>query len=215
MRKNIALGVILFSFFLTSCDKSRPISSATYTFYGEKHTKKAPSDFIDLPVIIQDSANIYLKNWLGPKLFKDFHYYGGRIIDRELMSAEMKADTTIPDYVLHYSYINEYEDYTAALLMSSKGKIITELDFPNVSKYPEKEFIISSEQAIDELTKNRKIKGKVLHSNLLYKKEIGSFVWVLDIVARDSNVNHKYGIVVIDAHSGKIIEDRDGFYYSY
>lgn len=215
MRKRILFIVILFCLFQISCDKSKPIHSAKHTFYGDEQTKKAPPNFNDLPVIIQDSANSYLKNWLGAERVKDFHYYGGRIIDRELMSEGMRADTTVPDYVLHFSYVNEYADYTASLLLNSKGKVINNFDFPNISKYPEKEKIISEEEAINELRKVKNLKGKRFVANLLYDTEIGSFVWMLDLTTKESNINHKNEIIIVDAHSGKILEQREGLYYSY
>ncbi len=214
MRKCILfIGIICC--FLISCDKPKPIRSTKHTFYGAEQTKKAPSNFKDLPIIIQNSANAYLKNWLGAERFKDFSYYGGRIIDREIMSPEMKADTTIPDYVLHYSYVNEYENGSAILLLSSAGKILEDFDFPNISKYPEKEKIISPEEAINELRKIKDLKGKRYQAHLLYDDEVGSFIWMLDITTKESNVNHKNEIIIVDAHSGKILEQHEGFNYSY
>lgn len=213
--KKCILFIGIICCFLISCDESKSFSSAKHTYYGANQTKKAPSNFKDLPIIIQNSANAYLKNWLGAERIKDFRYYGGRIIDREIMSPEMKADTTIPDYVLHYSYVNEYENGTASLLLSSTGKIIEDFDFPNISKYPEKEKIISKEDAINELRKVKNLKGKRYVAHLLYEIEFGSFVWMIELTAKENNRNHKSEIITIDAHSGKVLEQHEGFNYSH
>ncbi|MGZ4056390.1 MAG: hypothetical protein ACXVPM_15870 [Bacteroidia bacterium] len=220
MIKRIIILTLLFIFsfsliaYLFLTKRETVFCSGDHTFYGAGQTKTAPPNFEQLPLIIQNASNTYLQSWLGQKFFNRFHYYGGRIIDRKLLSEAMKADSTIPDYVLYFSFSNEYENYTASLLISSSGKIISDIDFPNISKYPEKENIISREVALEFLNKECEINAKVKEPRLSYDKQVGSFVWIFDNIY-DSNAIGKYRMgrsITIDAHSGKLIGQTKVFY---
>lgn len=169
---------------------------------------------MDLPKIIKDGSSSYLTRWLGPKNFAKFKYVGGRIIDRELLSVSMKNDATVPDYVLHFNIYNDTIDYTACLLMSAEGIVIEDLDFPNTSKFNDVFHLISEEKALAIAKKQSKKKGKFL-GTFQYNKDKQIFIWIVDIIDKNSNVTHKNKQVIINAHTGAVIEQKDGWYYSY
>jgi len=216
--KAIQLFILLaFTLFLYSCDKPEPLggASATYTFYGKDQNKKAPKNFNELPTVIQDSANSYMKSRLGPTVFTKFKYVGGRIIQRELLSPGLQTDATIPDYVLHFNITNDTIDYTACLLLSARGNIITDLDFPNTGKLGDNFSILSEDKAIEIAVRSSKKKGSRYNGSFQFDNDKRTFVWVVDIMMTNSNVTHKYDIVKINAQSGEVLEQRQGLYYSY
>lgn len=125
----------------------------------------------------------------------------------------MQADTTIPDYILFFNIYNDTLDYTGSLPMSEQGKVLEHFNFPNTGKTGMFS-LISEKDALAIAYKESKTEGK-LTANFQYDNNGQIFIWVVDVMAKNSNVTHKYNIITINAETGKVLEQREGIFYSY
>lgn len=176
--------------------------------FGNYEAKEALS-YYDLP----DSIRIKLKNHLISRLGREFYskinFHKGQIVDLNrlyIVNENAKNYEWTPySYYLCLSLQDVSKGiglYIAKIVLDKFGNVIEEVEFPNIQKFPEKENIISLEQA-KNIVKDNKFEYDLNDIELIYDKTIDSITWNF------GKTDNKRDVVTyfrIDAHNGKVLE---------
>jgi hypothetical protein len=110
-----------------------------------------------LPEAITSSVEAHLIDRLGKDFFHRLALKGYQIIDKATYLKEHPLETTAPTYSIIVSFSLPsmgIDEYDATLQVDDKGRVLKEIDIPELAAHPEKAIIVSLNQAQTEAVKS-------------------------------------------------------------
>ena len=180
------------------------------TFYGanDENWKYAPSSLDSMNQDIVDSAKKHLIEWVGQDFYSKLNYDGGQIINSDF--------EPYPMYNLWFSFQDTSKGinkYTTTLSMTSDGCLDHNIDLPKLVDYPEKSKIIGLKDAYNIAIDKTIDKGEIEMVDLDYVAQVLSIVWIFTFETDKGNDDGYLHVVVIDAHSGNVLDQHKSIIY--
>lgn len=169
------------------------------------YSPKSVDSLDQLPKEIVSKLQTHLIDRLGKDFYSRLKFAYGLIVDfDELRRVDPNANFQWEVFAYTAEFAFSMPDvgikkYEAVIWLNKDGKIIREIDLPNISKNRDKAIIIPVKQAIKISKKN---KFHQQHVELVYHLEEDSIAWKMVRQDKDGSIWWLY----ISAHDGKILE---------
>ena len=173
---------------------------------------KEPQSVYDLPDSIRIKLETHLINRLGKNFYSKLDVNGGQIVNLDrlyIVEDNAKNLQWIPySYYLCFSFqdvSNGIGLYTSKIVLDKNGKVVEEIGFPQIKNNPEKENIISINQA-KKIAKEKGFYNDKTHVFFSYDRESDSLTWCFKQTTYHENHTLSGSTWVIDAHNGKYLK---------
>jgi len=167
----------------------------------------------DLPERVQAELAAHLRARLGDAVFSELVLTGGQAIDHDvLLNAEPSAadwQWRVPAYRLNFRLTRPdacLEAYYADISLDEEGRVLEEIDLPNVAAQGGRLQLVSLERA--RAAVRALGHGGELPVEISYRPDLDSLVWVIspsDASSKDGVIIH-FVEVVVDARDGRVVE---------
>ena len=165
------------------------------------------SSLSDLPDDVQRELTSHLRARLGNAVYAELEFAGGQAIDAATLQADPDMQWRVPDYHLHFRLSRPAAcvDYYAEIDLDAQGRVINEIDLPDVASRGGELRIVSLDQAFQAV----RAAGHVgpLTAEIEYRKDLDAIVWVIE--PTNERVRHDaQGTdveVIVDARDGTIV----------
>lgn len=170
------------------------------------YSPKSVDSLIELPKEIVSKIQTHLVERLGKDFYSRLKFTYGLIVD---FDEQRRVDPNANKYQWEvFAYTAEFafsmsevgiKKYEAVIWLNKDGKVIREIDLPNISKDPDKAIIIPVKQAV-KISKKNKFRPEQVE--LAYYPQEDSIAWKMVRRDKDGSIWWLY----ISAHDGKILE---------
>ena len=168
-----------------------------------------------IPANVRTRIIDHLRTRLGDAFYSQLLFVNGSSINvADFLRANPKTQWRVHSYELVFKYADRkrgLKEYYARTRLDSNGKVIDEIDLPEVAKFPLKGKIISIDDAIAiAKTRGHKTKGSGTNLTIRYLDDVGSLAWVFESYIASDAYTTTSKVLIIDAHSGFILKDGFG-----
>lgn len=214
------LGLLLAGCGLLSACASRPVAPGCPevvtkwpgTLWFGDYEPGEVSSLRDLPEHVQRELSAHLRARLGEAVYAELEFAGGQAINAARLQAEPGMQWRVPDYHLHFRLSRPAAcvDYYAEIDLDDQGRVINEIELPNVAAQGGELRIVSLEEALQAV----RAAGHAgpLSADIDYRRDLEAIVWIIE--PTDERVREGYQgtfvSVIVDARSGTIVETVEG-----
>jgi hypothetical protein len=177
---------------------------------------KEPRTLSDLPIEIKEKVVTHIKDRVGNNFYSRLILTGGQIVDlnrlQKLENYIKEYKWTPQSYYLCFSFSDTsvgIARFTAKIVLDKSGKVIEEIELPNINNDPSKGQIINMQQAIEIAAKNNYLE-KDSFIDFDYDSKEDCFVWMFKKSTFNKDHTMYYKLLLISAHTGKVLGDAIG-----
>jgi hypothetical protein len=163
----------------------------------------------ELPEQVRLELAAHLRERLGTALFAELTFAGGQAIDRaKVLQDDPDLEWRVPDYHLHFLLSRPAAcfDYYAEIDVDAQGRVINEIDLPDVAAHGGELRVVSLDQAFEAVWAAGH--SGPLSAEIEYQKDLDAIVWVIEPsnerVQEGDQIN--FVSVIVDARDGTIVD---------
>ena len=168
------------------------------------------SSLKEVPTGIRGMVLRHLANRLGTELLGRLTFQEGEVIDHHRLYRDnpdaRDYKWTIPTYILNFAFTDRAKGivrYDAQIGLSSTGKVVQEINLPDMRQYRTPYSLISVGEAAKVASTMGLPPGRI-YPEILYREDKNAIVWRFSETVFDDGSVEKKILVDIDAHSGKL-----------
>ena len=175
-----------------------------------------PRSLSDLPIEIKEKTVKHIIDRIGNDFYSKLILSGGQVIDLTRLEAIENFSKEYKWKAYSYYLCFSFSDtsvgiarFTAKIVLDKNGKVVEEIELPNINNDPAKGKIMNMRQAI-EIAKKNNYSEKDSFIDFDYDSTEDSFVWTFTKSTFNKDHTMYYRLLRISAQTGKVLYDDIG-----